>query len=190
MADHLIQVTLDPRLTHMLELQRTLQLRYNKGKAIEDFTPEERMEAIRINVLSCTDELHEALGETGWKPWATSNHLNTEAFKAEMVDAWHFFMNLMLHSGMTADDLYKGYLAKNAKNHQRQVDGYDGVSTKCPGCNRAYDDDAVQCFPSTETRDPEAPVGGGWCAERDKYVTARCTDSECLVDHSQTERPL
>jgi hypothetical protein len=142
-AMHKIHMTLDPRLTRMLQMQRELQLMYNKGKTIEQFTDEERMQAIRDNVLACTDELHEAMNESGWKPWATSNHLNREAFKSELVDAWHFFMNLMLHSGMTADDLYRGYIAKNAKNIQRQADDYDGVSTKCPSCKRAYDDDAV-----------------------------------------------
>ena len=145
--DITVNVSVDPRLTHMLKMQRDLQLRYNKGKALEDFTDEERMEAIRINVLSCTSELHEALDETGWKPWATSNHMNVEAFRSELVDAWHFFMNLMLHSGMTATDLYEGYIKKNAKNHKRQDDGYDGVSTKCRGCGRALDDDAVNCSP-------------------------------------------
>jgi hypothetical protein len=144
-----VQITVDPRLTHMLKMQRELQLMYNDGKSIEDFTDEERMAAIRDNVLACTDELHEALAESGWKPWASSNHLNTDAFRAELVDAWHFFMNLMLHSGMTADDLYQGYVTKNRKNILRQAEGYDGVSTKCPGCKRAFDDDAVDCMPET-----------------------------------------
>jgi hypothetical protein len=147
-AMHKIHMTLDPRLTRMLQMQRDLQLMYNNGKTIEQFTDEERMQAIRDNVLACTDELHEAMNESGWKPWATSNHLNREAFKSELVDAWHFFMNLMLHSGMTADDLYQGYLAKNVKNIQRQADNYDGVSTKCPTCKGAYDDDAVKCYPA------------------------------------------
>lgn len=162
-----ITVQIDPRLTHMLKMQRDLQLRYNNGKAIEDFTPEERMQAIRDNVLACTDELHEALGETGWKPWATSNHLNVDAFRAEMVDAWHFFMNLMLHSGMTADDLYQGYVAKHAKNHKRQDEGYDGVTTKCPGCKRAYDDDAVKCNQAL----PLPLTAVGWCEMKQIYVT-------------------
>jgi phosphoribosyl-ATP pyrophosphohydrolase len=161
-----VQITIDPRLTHMLKMQRDLQRMYNKGREIEDFTSEERMVAIRDNVLACTDELHEALGETGWKPWATSNHINTQAFWAEMVDAWHFFMNLMLHSGMTADDLYRGYLAKHDKNIKRQEDAYDGVTTKCPGCKRAYDDDAVECNqPSMK------PIGRtGWCVVKRQFV--------------------
>lgn len=173
-AVHELNLTLDPRLTHMLKMQRDLQLMYNKGKAIEDFTPAERMEAIRDNVLACTDELHEALAETGWKPWATSNHINTEAFKSEMVDAWHFFMNLMLHSGMTADDLYQGYIKKNAKNIQRQTEGYDGVSTKCPHCKRAYDDSAVECGPQL----PGEP--GAWCHFIHEFVDP----SGAIVKHS------
>ena len=167
--DHVVSITIDPRLTHMLKMQRDLQLMYNKGKAIEDFTPEERMAAIRDNVLACTDELHEAMTETGWKPWATSNHLNVEAFHSEMVDAWHFFMNLMLHSGMTADDLYQGYVKKNAKNIKRQADGYDGVSTKCPVCHRAYDDDVVLCR-------PEIPgLNYAWCENANGWVDKKGT---------------
>lgn len=159
MASHNINLTLDPRLSRMLQMQRELQLVYNNGKTLEQFTDEERMQAIRDNVLACTAELHEAMDESGWKPWATSNHLNHEAFKAELVDAWHFFMNLMLHSGMTAEDLYDGYIKKNAKNVKRQADGYDGVSTKCPRCHRAADDNAVECYPH------DVGDGAWWCDE-------------------------
>jgi dimeric dUTPase (all-alpha-NTP-PPase superfamily) len=120
----------------MLNMQRDLQLRINKGKSIIEFTDEERMAALRENVLALEDELHEALHETGWKPWAKTNHLNQDAFHGELVDAFHFFMNLMLHSGMTMTDLYERYLKKNVVNHQRQIDGYDGISSKCPSCHR------------------------------------------------------
>lgn len=142
------------RLDVMLRTQRDLQLMFNGGKAIEDFSPAEKMQAFRDNMMALFNELNEALDETGWKPWATSNHLNTEAFHSEMVDAWHFFMNLMLHSGMTPDDLYVGYLDKQLKNRKRQADGYDGVTTKCPSCKRAYDDDAVKCTPGGDTEVP------------------------------------
>jgi dimeric dUTPase (all-alpha-NTP-PPase superfamily) len=133
------------RMQQMLDMQRDLQLRINAGHTIEAHTPEEKMEAFRTNVLACTDELHEALDETGWKPWATSNHLNRDAFHSEMVDAWHFFMNLMLHGEMSMDDLYRGYMAKNAVNHRRQIDGYDGVKGKCQTCHRDLADRGVTC---------------------------------------------
>lgn len=108
---------------------------------------EQRMQYIRENVLALIDELMEALNEAGWKPWASSNHLNEGAWASELVDAWHFFMNLMALGGMTMEDLERGYYQKRAKNIRRQREGYDGVSTKCPQCKRAYDDDSVLCQP-------------------------------------------
>jgi DNA-directed RNA polymerase subunit M/transcription elongation factor TFIIS len=105
----------------------------------EELDPEARAEFIRWNVLALEDELHEALGEVGWKPWATSRHLNREAYKKELVDALHFFTNLCLAAGITADELVNDYFKKAEVNAQRQVDGYDGVTTKCPGCRRELD---------------------------------------------------
>lgn len=167
---HVINLTVDPRLTKMLEMQRSLQLRYNNGKAIEDFSDAERMEAIRDNILACTDELHEAMAETGWKPWATSNHINVKSFHSEMVDAWHFFMNLMLHSGMTADDLYQGYVDKHQTNIKRQDDGYDGITGKCPICKRAYDDKGVKCTPIVYVFDGTNKPQPGYCAEAGRFL--------------------
>ena len=62
----------------------------------------------------------------------------------EMVDAWHFFLNIMLALGAwdqatipdVAEVFTLGYIEKNAKNLQRQVEGYDGVAGKCPECHR------------------------------------------------------
>ena len=108
----------------------------------------QKTEWIRWNVLALEDELHEALAETGWKPWATSNHINRDAFVSELVDAFHFLMNLMLVVGCDADEFLAKYGEKRGINAKRQADGYDGVSTKCPKCKRALDDPAVGC---TET---------------------------------------
>ena len=141
----------------MLEMQIKLQ-KEAYGIDLEGCNPEERMKYIRENTLALIDELMEALAETGWKPWASSNHLDTEAYKSELVDAWHFFMNLMALGAMTMEDLEEGYYKKRAKNAQRQRDGYDGVSTKCPTCKRAFDDDAVMCRP-------------GHCAHSEQAVT-------------------
>jgi dimeric dUTPase (all-alpha-NTP-PPase superfamily) len=168
MTNHVITLTIDPRLTKMLQMQRDLQLMYNKGKAIEDFSPEERMRAILENAYSLCDEIHEATAETGWKPWASSNHINTEKFHGEMVDAWHFFMNLMLHSGMTADDLFRGYMSKHQTNIDRQANEYTGVKEKCPLCKRAYDDAGVKCT-SANGSDPKS-IGQAYCAEAGRFV--------------------
>lgn len=102
---------------------------------------DERADFIRWNALALEDELHEMLQEVGWKPWATSRHMNEEAFLDEAVDLLHFLGNLLLTTGLGIDDLeaklQEKYEAKHEENLRRQQDGYDGVSDKCPRCKRA-----------------------------------------------------
>lgn len=133
-------------LEAMLESQRMLQKEI--GHDFEVMTPAGRMEYLRTMTLACTDELHEALNETGWKPWATSNHINAEEWRGEMADAWLFFMNLMLVGGMTADDLVTHTARKQDNQYKRLREKYDGVSGKCPRCKRAYDNKGVKCTPA------------------------------------------
>lgn len=125
-------------MTH-LNLQNRLQ-EEAFGISYESMNTDERLVAIKDMVLACTDELHEALAETGWKPWATSRHINYEAFQGELIDAYHFLMNLMLIAGMTDEDVDRAYREKNKRNIERQRAGYDGITGKCSGCGRAGDD--------------------------------------------------
>jgi dimeric dUTPase (all-alpha-NTP-PPase superfamily) len=116
-------------------------------------------------VLALTDELHEAMNEIGWKPWATSKHFNTEAVKGELVDCLHFFINLCLVAGLEPDSLHSRYVTKNKKNALRQMEGYDGLN-KCPGCKRALDDAATECIPYVETADGQPIKRTVWCMEK------------------------
>jgi hypothetical protein len=153
-------------LNTMLEMQRQLQVKHY-GKDPADLSGEERALFIKDMVLALTDELHEALQEVGWKPWATSRHVNDEAFKGELIDAWHFFMNLILVSGMDPFDFMQRYISKHDKNASRQEAGYDGVADKCPGCRRALDDEAVLCIPAPGTEPLMV-----YCAQIRRIVTA------------------
>lgn len=139
MADVYVNVMQD-----MLDMQRSLQIK-SYGQDPLELGNEELMDWIRWNVLACEDELHEAMAESGWKPWATSNHINKEAFFHEMIDAWHFFMNLLLVTGYSANDFYRAYIDKHHLNAKRQADGYDGIAGKCKVCGRALDDPHVKC---------------------------------------------
>lgn len=133
----------------MFELQLELQTT-TFGKNFQRMRPAERIQYIKDMVLAATDELHEALNETGWKPWTTVRHVNEDAYIAELVDAWHFLMNLLLATGREpselADLLFHGYITKAQVNVERQAQGYDGVSSKCGHCGRALDDVAVRCW--------------------------------------------
>lgn len=125
----------------MLGMQRDLQIRYG-GVDPGSLDGDMRADYIRTMILATEDELHEALAETGWKPWASSRHLNRAEYKGELVDAWHFFMNLLLVANITWDEFSLAYEAKNKVNHSRidQGDGYDGIAGKCPGCRRDLGD--------------------------------------------------
>lgn len=133
------------RLAVMLNMQSELQEK-SYGKRLEELQGEERIEMFKQMYIALVDELHEALGEMGWKPWATKKHFIDLAVQGELIDAWHFFMNLIILSGMDPEQMFQKYMAKHRTNVQRQVEGYDGVSTKCPRCKRALDDPAVGCI--------------------------------------------
>lgn len=130
-------------LNAQLDLQRN-----SFGADPKALDSEQTVEWIRWNVLALEDELHEALAEVGWKPWAKSKHVNRDAYVSELVDAFHFLMNLMIVVDCDASEFLAKYAEKRGLNAERQAAGYDGVSGKCPICKRALDDAAVTC---TET---------------------------------------
>lgn len=127
------------KLTEMLRAQLELQ-RQSFDVDPTTLEGEERAEFIRWNVLALEDELHEALNEVGWKPWASDRSIDRDLFLKEMVDAWHFFMNLLLVGSSTEPDLLAEiftsmYQEKRQVNADRQAAGYTGTD-KCPQCGR------------------------------------------------------
>ena len=131
----------EDRLTRIFRMQAGLQR--NLGYHFGTMDPAGLIEYIRWNVLALDDELHEALGETYWKPWAkiSPGFKDPERYLGEIADALHHLVNLCLAGGMSADDLMAAFEKKNKRNHQRQEEGYTGTD-KCdgPGCNRAMDE--------------------------------------------------
>lgn len=132
--------------SYLLQLQLEAQI---DGFKIDptSLDDEERAEYVRWNVLALEDELHEMLDEIGWKPWATSKHFNRAEYMKELVDAYHFLMNLVLvakNDEQSCDELayefVKMYQDKRKINLNRQRSGYDGVSGKCEQCGRARED--------------------------------------------------
>jgi hypothetical protein len=133
-----------------LALQHQLQIEAFHADPTE-LTPEERAGFLIWNAFAVEDELHEAMQEVGWKPWASSRHMNRAEFIDEIVDAMHFLGNMLLCAmepeypgeggGLEglADDIWVSYRNKVQVNIDRQRDGYDGVSEKCPQCKRQLD---------------------------------------------------
>jgi hypothetical protein len=70
-------------------------------------------------------ELSEAMQELKLKPWKQTEKLtDREAFVNEVGDAMHFFVELCITAGITAEDLFAAYFRMHAKNVERQDNGY------------------------------------------------------------------
>lgn len=158
-------MTFNDRLTVMLAAQRAVATDVQADPA--GFTdPEERIEYIRAMTLAVIAELHEMLNEIGWKPWATSRHVNEDAAFGELRDAWQFLMNLMFAVTLAPPEelaarLVKEIEAKHAVNVARHAAGYDGISGKCRQCHRDLGEvelNEVRAL-STERIDLHCPCG-------------------------------
>lgn len=141
---------------NIVEAQRKIQiLAYGKDPA--ELTGEERIQFIKDMKLALDDELVEFMGEVGWKPWATSRHVNEDAAQGELIDVFLFFINLCLVTNFTPAMFEEKFFEKIQRNLDRQLAGYDGISGKCVRCKRALDDTAVTCY-------DVSPIEG-WCGE-------------------------
>lgn len=148
-------------LKDLFEKQIKIQtLAYGKDpREITD--PVERIQFIKDMETALRMELGEMLDETGWKPWATSNHVNEEAGQGELADVLLFFINLVLAFGGDAETVYAKTMEKMDRNLARQLEGYDGIKGKCYICKRALDDPAVDCVEYNTQQ-----VGfDGWCGQ-------------------------
>jgi len=95
-----------------IELQKRLGTKFDDVQFIKDMT------------LAAVDELMEAIRETPWKPWKKQQEFNRENFKEEMIDVWHFVINLSIAAGLSPRELYERFCRKNAENHSRQDNNY------------------------------------------------------------------
>jgi len=136
------------RFEELFRLQHDLQTE-SFGRNFQRMLAAERVVYIREMQQAAIMELCEALDEVGWKSWATSRHIERDAYVGELVDVLHFWINMLLALGddpiELAREVFARYETKGRLNAKRQADGYDGVSSKCPWCHRALDDPAVTC---------------------------------------------
>lgn len=60
--------------------------------------------------------------ELNWKPWKNARALdaNRDERLYEMADILHFFVQLALDQGFSAEELHAAYIAKNDENRRRQ----------------------------------------------------------------------
>lgn len=134
-------------LGDLFNLQRTIQTdvyKYdfselmNNNLKLLDFWKWNNI-AIQSEIMEAFDALggiKEGVGNASWKPWKVKNKdfLNgklsdlspsdLKELKMELIDIQHFLFNLMLSVGMTSEEIYNFYLAKNKENINRQANNY------------------------------------------------------------------
>jgi dimeric dUTPase (all-alpha-NTP-PPase superfamily) len=90
---------------------------------------------VRNYALAMTQEVAELVDSTNWKWWRTKVDLFDEQnLKVELVDILHFWVSACQVMGLSAEDVFRMYMQKNAINAQRQAAGY---ITKDGGDNRS-----------------------------------------------------
>ena len=84
----------------------------------------QRKELINNFSLALIVETTEALQETNWKPWQKNGFYDKSKFQNEIVDCWHFLINLSLIAFDNEEDFYRKFIEKNNENIKRQERGY------------------------------------------------------------------
>ena len=118
-------------LEYMFKLQKAFQDRVDQRYKSTDL--KERAAFLRDHFVFCNQEMQEMLYEIPFfKHWKDYSKMTDEEIeeaydkaKEEVIDAWHFFINIMLGLGITAEELFTRYLNKHKENIRRQYEGYN-----------------------------------------------------------------
>lgn len=110
------------------ELMTRLGLKVRTNKDLMLLKPEEAnllTQETTVLAFALEDEIHEFIRELNWKPWKqTKKEVNIELVQKELIDAWHFLIELSLMWGLNSENVADLYLQKNLENHKRQDGGY------------------------------------------------------------------
>jgi len=118
---------MNDKLNDIFERQQRFQIELNKdlGKLLggsKELQYEQQLQRLtKDTVLQLFSEIHEVLSEVKWKD--TGAHFDTDRLKIkeEIIDVFHFVINLALIWGMDAEELYKEFVKKNNKNYERFI---------------------------------------------------------------------
>ena len=85
-----------------------LKTMFRKQREFQRFLKtENNQNHINTMVLAMQAELTELLDSTPWKPWKKHQKFDTENYKIEIADLFHFLINLCLVIDLDAEEIYK-----------------------------------------------------------------------------------
>jgi len=117
-----------------LDIMFSIQKRAQKELGVWDKIRQSdslKQQYINQMILACYEEVNEIMRETAYKnpkhvPFGWKKHQNWDLknYKDEIVDLWHFTMNLMLAVDMKPEEFFEIYKEKNKKNLERWNNDY------------------------------------------------------------------
>ncbi|MCH6258735.1 dUTPase [Puniceicoccaceae bacterium K14] len=110
------------KLTEIFKMQEELNARI--GVNLEGIDDEEQAKWLLNYSRAMQQEMAELIDSVPWKWWAKYQEFDKQNAKVEIIDLFHFLISMAQTLGMTADDVFDAYVAKNRVNHQRQDSGY------------------------------------------------------------------
>jgi len=108
------------------ELYKKKQLANSENKMKNIYEIKEPFDGYRIFMLSSA-LVHEAIElqrETNWKWWKKEKSIDDQKIQEEIIDIWHFLLQLTIEAGIDSKKLMEIYLKKNKENLNRQEKGY------------------------------------------------------------------
>ncbi len=123
-------------LKEMFDMQLSLQLNmFERGRGVDyvNGTFKEKVDNLTIQKRNLDTEFVELIERLPWKEWKTYSAEQLSGWtskeqeletKFEYVDMLHFFINLGLLIGISAEEVGQLYYLKNKENFDRQERGY------------------------------------------------------------------
>tara|TARA_B100000131_G_scaffold323267_1_gene381197 strand:- start:9917 stop:10291 length:375 start_codon:yes stop_codon:yes gene_type:complete len=121
------------KLDHLFSLRKDFMARLESVKPGSypewplDVSQKSSQQLIRDLALKGVEEMFEALGHLkNWKPHRDTENpeFDRDEFVEEVVDAFNYFLSMLVLVGVSAEELYDSYCAKDEKIHNRLKNGY------------------------------------------------------------------
>ena len=109
------------RLDTLFAMQAELAAMYRIHRPV-GFYAQEPITRCTTWTRALLHEVCELDDELNWKPWKNPRDLaeNSSRRMDEMADILHFFLQLALDQGFSADELFAAYARKHQENRRRQ----------------------------------------------------------------------
>lgn len=91
-----------------------------------DKVPQNLSDWVIKTTVAMESEIDEVRAEVNWKFWKPEKEIDMEKLQEEVIDLWHFLVQLSQRVGLTPEQVFEVYKGKREENFARQ----NGTSTE------------------------------------------------------------